>query len=112
MGYICQDRMQIEKKSCTSCGEEKNIHPDHSSELARLTRIQGQVQGIVRMITERRYCPDILIQLRAVQSALKSVEGAILKKHMHDCVKQAMDSRNEEEIKQKVDELIALFVRG
>lgn len=104
--------MYTEKKKCTSCEGEKTLHPDHSSELIRLNRIQGQVEGIVRMVVERRYCPDILIQLRAVQSALKSVEGAILKKHMHDCVKEAMDSRNEEEIKKKIDELVALFIRG
>ena len=104
--------MQTKKKKCTSCSEEKTIHPDHSSELTRLSRIQGQVEGIVRMIAERRYCPDILMQLRAVQSALKSVEGAVLKKHMNNCVKKAMDSRNEKEIKQKVDELVGLFVRS
>ena len=64
------------------------------------------------MIVERRYCPDILTQLKAVQAALKSVEGSVLRNHMQDCVKQAMDSKDEKEIKQKINELVALFIRG
>ena len=112
VGYTRQDMINTKEQKCTSCEEKKTLHPDHSAELSRLHRIQGQVEGIVRMITERRYCPDILTQLKAVQAALKSVEGTILKNHMQDCVKQAMDSKNEIEIKQKVDELVALFIRG
>jgi len=104
--------MHAEKKICTSCEGKKTLHPDHSSELTRLSRIQGQVEGIVRMIVERRYCPDILTQLKAVQAALKSVEGSVLRNHMQDCVKQAMDSKDEKEIKQKINELVALFIRG
>ena len=64
----------------------------HAGELARLGRIAGQVAGVKRMIEEERYCMDILVQLKAVRSALKKVEGNILRRHMQHCVAQALGS--------------------
>ena len=52
----------------------------------RLNRISGQVSGISKMLDDNRYCGDILIQIAAVESALKEIGYIILKDHMMSCV--------------------------
>jgi DNA-binding FrmR family transcriptional regulator len=84
-------------------------HPDHSKEIVRLKRIKGQIEGVEKMIVNGRYCPDILMQIRAATAALKTVERSILGKHLKACVKDAMNSQNEKEIELKIDELMVLF---
>ena len=86
-------------------------HPCHSAEIPKLNRIAGQVDGIKRMIDEGRYCPDILTQLRAVRSAIRSVEANILEKHLQSCVADAMRAGNEKETEKKIAELKELFKR-
>lgn len=88
-----------------------NEHPDHSNEISRLNRISGQIEGVKKMIEERRYCPDILTQLRAVASATKSLEASILEAHIGSCVADAFKSDKVEEQKEKVSELVKLFKR-
>lgn len=91
--------------------KKAHIHPahDHSSELRRLSRIKGQVEGIERMINEHRYCPEIVLQIKAVRSALKSVEISIVEGHMKHCVKAAVASRNNDVIQEKMEEIINLL---
>lgn len=86
-------------------------HACHKSELPKLNRISGQVDGIKKMIEEARYCPDILTQLRAVRSALKSVEASVLEGHLQSCVKDAMISGDEEKTRAKIEELKTMFKR-
>ena len=80
---------------------------DHSDNIPRLNRILGQVEGIKKMIDDKRYCTDILVQLRAVRSAIKSVESNILQKHLHHCVAQSFNSDSEKD--KKIEELKMLF---
>lgn len=61
-------------------------HPSHSEQLPRLNRAAGQIEGIKRMIGEGQYCVDILTQLRAVRSALKTIELSVLETHMKSCL--------------------------
>ena len=82
--------------------------PNHSENLPRLNRISGQIDGIKKMIEEERYCVDIVNQIKAVRSALKSVEKNILQKHIKHCVAASFKvSKTEQE--QKINELISLF---
>jgi len=78
----------------------------HDETLNRLSRIAGQVQGIRRMVEEKKYCIDIITQIQAVRSALRSVEMQILKKHMHHCVSEAFTSGSQKEADEKMDELL------
>ena len=87
------------------------VHPDHSAYLPRLSRIQGQIAGIERMITDRRYCVDILVQLRAVMAALRSVEVSMFETHLKHCVSSALQSRDQKQIDAKVRELTELLAR-
>jgi DNA-binding FrmR family transcriptional regulator len=64
-------------------------HPDHRENIVPLKRIEGQVRGIQKMIEEDKYCVDILVQLRAVMSAIAVVEEKILEKHFDGCVSAA-----------------------
>ena len=86
-------------------------HPCHSGELPKLNRISGQIEGIKRMIDEGRYCPDILTQLRAVRSALRSVEANVLEAHLHHCVSDAIESGDAKKAEAQIEELKTLFKR-
>ena len=88
---------------------KKNQPHDHSAELKRLSRIKGQVEGVSRMIEEQRYCPEIIVQIKAVRSALKSLEASIIAGHMKHCVKQAIESKNSSVVQAKFDEIILMF---
>ncbi len=85
------------------------MHPEYDDQLPGLSRIEGQVKGIKRMIEGRRYCVDILIQMKAAKAALHKVEQEILKKHMQHCLKNAVAAKNETEINEKIDELMKLL---
>ena len=78
----------------------------------RLSRIEGQVRGIAKMIDEDRYCIDVLTQLRAVRSALTRVEGEMLNDHLNHCIESAIVSGDAAEQRQKASELIALLERS
>lgn len=56
----------------------------------RLRRIEGQVRGIARMIEEDKYCIDVLTQISAVNSALRSVALGLLDEHLNHCVTRAV----------------------
>lgn len=86
-------------------------HPDHSAVITRLNRIQGQIQGIERMIFDQRYCPDILTQFRAVSAALRRVEATILEAHLKSCVRSALLSRNAKDAETKVNEVIEMVLK-
>ena len=81
----------------------------HDETLHRLRRIAGQVQGIQRMIDERKYCIDILTQIQAARSALRAVELQILKKHVDHCVRDAFASGSPAEADRKMDELLRVM---
>ena len=82
---------------------------NHSSELKRLSRIKGQVEGVERMIIDRRYCPEIVQQIKAIRSALKSLETAVIEGHMRHCVKEAIASRDAYVVQEKIEEIILLL---
>ena len=87
----------------------KKNSPTHTKEIARLNRISGQVEGVKKMIEEQRYCPEILSQLRAIRSAVKSVEVEILRRHLSSCVTQAMEHGDEAGRSRSIDEVMRLF---
>jgi len=96
-----------EKKSCCATMQ----HPDHSNLLPNLNRVSGQIEGVKKMITERRYCPDILQQLKSAKSAINSIESAMLEAHMDACVVNAFNSSNEKGKAKKIAELKVLYRR-
>lgn len=86
---------------------------DHDSKLiSRLNRIEGQIRGISKMVSDGRYCIDILTQLQAVRAALGKVEANILQDHLGKCVEGAITSGDADEQRAKVSELIQLLDRA
>lgn len=77
----------------------------------RLSRIEGQVRGLQKMIEDDRYCVDILVQVKAVSAALKRVEGELLKDHVDHCLADAIASDDIKEREIKVAELIDLLAK-
>ena len=80
--------------------------------LNRLSRIEGQVRGVARMVEEDRYCIDVLTQLQAVRAALARVESEMLKDHLGHCVETAIAGGDPEEQRRKASELIQLLERS
>jgi len=78
----------------------------------RLSRIEGQVRGIARMVEEERYCIDVLTQLRAVRAALAKVETEMLRDHLGHCIESAIVAGDAAEQRKKAGELIQLLERA
>ena len=79
--------------------------------ITRLKRIEGQVGGLRRMVTEDRYCVDVLTQIDAVRAALHKVEEQVLQDHVSHCVADAFASGDPVEQRHKVEELVETIGR-
>ena len=75
----------------------------------RLSRIEGQVRGLREMLQRDVYCPDILIQVSAVNAALNSVSRELLSEHLHTCVAGNLRQGNDEVIDELVEVLRKLM---
>lgn len=76
---------------------------------SRLSRIEGQIRGLQRMVDEDRYCGDILDQIHSVQQALKSVGREVTRNHLETCVTDAIRSGDEEAAEETYDEIMGLL---
>lgn len=92
-----------EKKECCCHKKKERPEKEYKDLLNRLSRIEGQVRGIKRMVEEDAYCTDILIQVSAVNAALNSFNKVLLANHIRTCVAEDIRAGKEETI----DELVA-----
>lgn len=77
---------------------------EKQSVINRLKRIEGQVRGIQRMVEEDRYCVDILVQISAINAALKKVGFSVTERHMKHCISHAVkDGEGEVAIEELLD---------
>ncbi|MBO8169743.1 MAG: metal-sensitive transcriptional regulator [Thermoanaerobacteraceae bacterium] len=85
----------------------------HSKEdlLRRLKKIEGQVKGIQRMISEDKYCVDILIQIAAVRAAINRVGTIIFENHTRGCLRTAFEKGNKEDQEAMIQELIEVIAK-
>lgn len=75
------------EKCC--CNKETIRNQEDKKDLEnRINRIVGQMNGIKNMIEDNRYCGDIIIQLSAIDKAIKSLANLLLDKHLHTCVER------------------------
>lgn len=82
---------------------------DRDELVSRLRKIEGQVRGIQRMLSEDAYCVDVLTQISAVTSAMEKVGLRLLKDHLRGCVSDAMGSKGRGE--EKVEEVVRVVER-
>lgn len=89
------------------CCERKTVRGEKEKKLItnRISRIEGQLMGVKRMVENDTYCNDVLIQLSAIENSVKSLSNHILENHLYSCVSNDLEKGNLEII----DELISLF---
>lgn len=100
--------MNVMSKECERC--KKLVHrtdDEKNNYIKRLNRIEGQVRGINKMVEDDRHCDDIMIQISAVSSALKSLGQEILLNHMKTCMVDDINNKKYETI----DEVMELCRR-
>lgn len=73
----------------------------------RLNRVIGQLNGVKAMIDDNRYCGDVLTQLSAAESAVRSISAIVMRNHLETCVVEQIQQGNTEII----DEVMALLKR-
>ena len=98
----CAEAEEI--RSCAHCGRrtKERSEAEVKDLMNRLKRIEGQVRGVQKMLSEDAYCPDILVQVSAVTSALNSFSKVLLAEHIRTCVADDIRAGNDEVI----DELV------
>ena len=89
--------------NCCCHQKTKHRYPEEQKSLVnRLSRIEGQVRGLRDMLQRDAYCPDILVQVSAVNAALNSFSKELLATHIRTCVADGI-RRGEDEV---IDELV------
>lgn len=96
-----------EKKECCCCSHKtkERTEKEYKDLLNRLSRIEGQVRGIRKMVETDCYCADILVQVSAVNAALNSFNKVLLANHIRTCVAEDIREGKDETI----DELVTVL---
>lgn len=92
----------VQNECCCSGKTKERSEKEYKDLINRLNRVEGQVRGIRGMIEKNAYCPDILVQVAAVNAALNSFNKVLLANHIRTCV--ANDIRDGKD--ETVDELV------
>lgn len=77
----------------------------------RLSRIQGQLEGIKRMLGEQKSCDDILVQMAAAKKAMNSAAGRLLENHMETCVRDSVERGDAGEALDSLRGALARFLK-
>lgn len=94
------------ERVCCCCERTKNRTEDEIKQLLnRLNRIEGQVRGVKGMVEKNAYCPDIMVQVSAINAALHSFNKELLATHIKTCVADGVKNGDDK----KIDELVALL---
>ncbi|MCR5794691.1 MAG: metal-sensing transcriptional repressor [Solobacterium sp.] len=88
---------------------KKRTEEEKKKLLTRLKRAEGQIRGIEKMVENDSYCPDILIQVSAVTSALNSFNRELLACHLRSCTVQDIRSGKDEAVDELIDVLQKLM---
>jgi len=85
------------------------VDPDiKDRNLKRLRRIEGQARGLQKMVSDDRYCPEIMVQISSVHEALRAVGRELMRNHLRHCVAQAVRAGGAE-AEATYDELLDLL---
>ena len=78
------------------CRHKHRTEKEEKDLLNRLNRIEGQIRGVKAMVQDERYCPDILVQVSAIQAALNGFSKVLLSGHIESCVVRDIRDGKEE----------------
>lgn len=84
---------------------------DNKKVLNRLKRIRGQIDGIIKMVEEDKYCLDISTQIMAAYSALNSTNKEILSAHLKHCVTDSLEKGEEYDVEKKIEEIENIIMK-
>ncbi len=87
------------------CRTKERSDKEFKDLMNRLKRIEGQVKGVQRMLEDNAYCPDIMVQVSAINSALNSFNKVLLAEHLKTCVVDDIKAGREETIQELTDTL-------
>lgn len=90
---------------CECCRKRHRSEEEYKALANRLSRIEGQVRGLRRMLEEESYCVDILTQVSATNAALNAFTRELLSEHVRTCVAEDLRAGQEE----KLDELLRVL---
>lgn len=90
-------------ETCEMCKKDPRSEELTNNLLKRINKANGQLNGISKMIQENRYCRDVLIQIIAVESALKEIGYMILEDHLMSCVTDDIKNDDLESLKEALD---------
>ena len=96
------------EETCQACAHDRKKMRDDKEKrdlMNRLKRIEGQVRGLERMLEEDAYCPDILVQASAVNSALNSFSTMLLGNHLRTCVSEDIRAGREDTMDELMETL-------
>lgn len=85
--------------------------PEREKALKNLKTAKGQLEGIIKMIEEERYCIDISNQILASIALLKKANLHILSGHLHSCVKQAMQQGDSKEKLKEIEDVLGKLMK-
>jgi CsoR family transcriptional regulator, copper-sensing transcriptional repressor len=82
------------------------IDPYKKKALDRLKRARGQIDGIVKMIEDEKYCIDVLTQVLALQGAMKGLSSLVLESHLHTCGEKNLCSKDPKKKEKFISEIL------
>ena len=110
---IRRDESSTQPDSPVNGRKAVGVDPEiKASNLRRLSRIEGQLRGIQRMVEEDRYCVDILTQLSSAHEALRAVARSLMRNHLEHCMAHAIRSGTEDEKQDMYDELLDMIYKN
>ena len=87
------------------CKKKERNEKEYKDLINRLSRIEGQIRGVKRMVEEDCYCPDIMLQVAAANAALKSFNKVLLSNHIRTCVADDIREGKDETIDELIETL-------
>lgn len=84
------------------------MQADKDKTLRKLKTVRGQIDGLIKMVEDDRYCIDISNQLMASISILKNINKDVLTAHLKGCVKESY-GKSEDEIDEKIEEINSII---
>ena len=93
------------EQGCCGTRTKQRDEKEYKDLMNRLKRIEGQVRGVQKMLESGAYCPDILVQVSAINSALNSFSKTLLGSHIKSCVAEDIREGKDETIDELVEVL-------
>lgn len=106
---VCSRRTMFMTEEKTA--QHKATHKRHKEVLDRLSRIEGHVRGLRKMVEDDKDCPDVLIQVAAVRAALNQVGLILLEDHIENCVLEAAKEGSGEQAVENLKNALTKFIK-